>query len=250
MAYAVAQQTLIQSVQRAFRLLEAVADHDGRASAKQLARFTQISLPTTYHLLRTLVHEGYLQRLDDGCYVIGDRIDLVRRQGQAARRMAAARPALEWLRDELRSAVYLALYDAGEIVLTEIVDSPSSPRVELWVGIHDAAHATALGKCILSTLDEERRADYLSRHPLHALTRHTVVDRRQLTEVLQGSGSLATDDQEYALGVGCLAVPVVAEGVVGAVGVVTTPGRLRHWAAASAVLADGAARVSRALVLV
>ena len=44
--------TLIQSVQRALRLLEVLAEHSGRARAKELARATGLPLATTYHLLR------------------------------------------------------------------------------------------------------------------------------------------------------------------------------------------------------
>ncbi len=144
--------TLIQSVQRALRLLEAVSEHEGRAHAKELSRAAGLPLATTYHLLRTLSHEGYLQHLDDGTYALGHRIDVLRSQGSAARSVANARPALEWLRDELGSAVYLARHVDGEIVIVEIVDSPKAPRIDLWVGVHDAAHATALGKCILGQL--------------------------------------------------------------------------------------------------
>ncbi|WP_159045551.1 helix-turn-helix domain-containing protein, partial [Streptomyces puniciscabiei] len=54
-----AAATLIGSVQRAMRLLETVATHVYGAPAKQLARETGLALPTAYHLLRTLVHEGY-----------------------------------------------------------------------------------------------------------------------------------------------------------------------------------------------
>ena len=60
------QPTLIQSVQRALRLLEVVADHGGRARAKEVARAAGLPLATTYHLLRTCAHEGWLQHLDDG----------------------------------------------------------------------------------------------------------------------------------------------------------------------------------------
>ena len=45
--------TLIQSVQRALRIMEVVAEHDGRARAKEVARATGLPLATTYHLLRT-----------------------------------------------------------------------------------------------------------------------------------------------------------------------------------------------------
>lgn len=241
--------TLIQSVQRALRLLDVVAEHDGRAHAKELARASGLSLPTTYHLLRTLTHENYLQRLDDGSYVLGHRIDVVRSHGTAARGLAQARPALEWLRDELGSAVYLARHVDGEIVIIEIVDSARAPRIDLWVGIHDAAHATALGKSILGQLPTAERDDYLARHPLHDLTPHTVVDRRRLPDRLPGPDAVAVDEEEYAVGVCCLAAPVCTAEGVGALGFVMSPAALRGLRQTPQALRAGAARVSRALAV-
>ena len=238
--------TFIQSVQRALRLLEVLAEHDGRARAKELARASGLPLATTYHLLRTCAHEGWLQRLDDGSYVLGHRIDVVRAHGTAARGVAHARPALEWLRDELGGAVYLARYVDGEIVVGEIVDSARAPRIDLWVGVHDAGHATALGKCILGQLPTAARDDYLARHPLHDLTPRTVVDRRKL--LLPGPGDVAVDYGEYALGVCCLAAPVATAGTIGALGVVSSPSAVGLAATHRTVMA-AAGRVSRALAL-
>src|SRR3954464_3972504 len=192
-----ARPTLIQSVQRALRLIEVLAEHGGRAHAKELARGAGLPLATTYHLLRTCAHEGWLQRLDDGSYVLGHRIDVVREHGTAARGVAHARPALEWLRDELGGAGDLARDVDGEVTVAEIVDSARAPRIDLWVGIHDAAHATALGKAILAQLSPAERDDYLARHPLHDLTPRTAVDRRRLR--LPGAGEVAVDDGEYAI---------------------------------------------------
>jgi DNA-binding IclR family transcriptional regulator len=240
-----AHPTLIQSVQRALRLIEVIAEHGGRAWAKEIARAAGLPLPTTYHLLRTCAHEGWLQRLEDGSYVLGHRIDVVRDHGTAARGVAHARPAMEWLRDEVGGAVYLARYVDGEIVVTEIVDSARAPRIDLWVGVHDAGHATALGKSILGQLPAADRADYLTRHPLHDLTPHTVVDRRRLT--LPGAGEIAVDDEEYALGVCCLAAAVTdggGGGGVGALGVVS-----RRSDRADRTVLTAAGRVSRALAL-
>ncbi|MEK9810416.1 MAG: helix-turn-helix domain-containing protein [Candidatus Nanopelagicales bacterium] len=172
--------TLIQSVQRALHLVEAVSARHGRARPKELARDLGLSLPTTYHLLRTLTHEGYLKRLDDGSYVIGPALLQVASQDRMAATLVRARPAMTGLRDELRSPVYLAAYVDGEINVVEIVDSVKAPSIDLWVGMHDSAHATALGKCILSALTDEERQDYLARHPLHALTRRTVTNRTVL----------------------------------------------------------------------
>jgi IclR family acetate operon transcriptional repressor len=238
--------TLIQSVQRALRLLEIIAEHGGRARAKEVARLAGLPLATTYHLLRTCAHEGWLQRLDDGSYVLGHRIDVIRQHGTAARGVAHARPALEWLRDELGGAVYLARYVDGEIVVAEIVDSARARRIDLWVGVHDAGHATALGKSILGQLSAADRDEYFSRHPLHDLTPRTVVDPRRLR--LPDAGEVAVDVGEYAVGVGCLAAAVASPDAVGAVAVVTPPADTGRPVRRRALL-TGAGRVSRALVL-
>src|SRR4051794_17599235 len=117
-----ARPTLIQSVQRALRLIEVIAEHGGRARAKEIARAAGLPLGTTYHLLRTCAHEGWLQRLDDGSYVLGHRIDVVRESGTAARGVAHARPALEWLRDALGGAVYLARHPLHDLTPRTVVE--------------------------------------------------------------------------------------------------------------------------------
>lgn len=66
--------TLVTSVQRAVHLMEALASYPNGAPAKRLARQTGIHLSTTYHLLRTLIHEGYVKKLGNGLFVLGDSL--------------------------------------------------------------------------------------------------------------------------------------------------------------------------------
>jgi DNA-binding IclR family transcriptional regulator len=142
--------------------------------------------------------------------------------------------------------VYLARYLDGEVVVAEIVDSARAPRIDLWVGVHDAAHATALGKSILGQLSASDRADYLGRHPLHDLTPRTVVDPRRLR--LPAAGDVAVDDGEYAVGISCLATAIEAPNQVGAVAVVAAPEAVRRESVRGTLL-TAAQRVSRALAL-
>lgn len=212
------EPTLIHSVIRALRLLDLVADSARPPSAKRLARLSDMALPTTYHLLRTLVHEGYLERSDDG-YVLGDRPFQLVRTGQAQISPQRVRSVLHTVHADLNAATYVGVLRAGEIVLTDIVDSPAAPRADLWVGLHESAHATALGKAILAALSPEARSDYIARHPLVDLTRHTLVTRKALLAELEQSPGVTVDRQEYVLGTACVAVPIQAPGVVGAIAV-------------------------------
>jgi DNA-binding IclR family transcriptional regulator len=243
--------TLITSVQRAFRLLEAVSAHENGAPAKQLARETGLPLATAYHLLRTLVHDGYLRKLDDGGYVLGDRLRTMQTTGRAQALLNRVRPTLAALRDELAAAAYLTFYEDGEIRVAEIVDSPRAPRVDLWVGFEDAGHATALGKSVLRELDDDARRDYLSRHHLADLTPRTITSLPELLRRLDSSpeAPAVTDLEEYSLGTVCAAVPVYSGDTLGSLGVSLPVERLSRMPDIRKRLIPTASRVTRGLSL-
>ncbi|MER5595917.1 IclR family transcriptional regulator C-terminal domain-containing protein [Streptomyces sp. NPDC002265] len=243
--------TLITSVQRAFRLLEAVSGHVNGAPAKQLARETELPLATAYHLLRTLVHDGYLRKLDDGGFVLGDRMQALHTTSREQALLSRVRPVLAALRDELATAAYLTFYEEGEIRVAEIVDGPRAPRVDLWVGFEDAGHATALGKSVLRELDEDARRDYLSRHLLADLTPRTVTSSPELLRRIDCSpvAPAVTDLEEYALGTVCVATPVYSGDTLGSLGVSMPAARASRITEVLARLIPTADRVTRGLSL-
>jgi len=210
--------TLISSVQRALLLVDVVAEASRPLPVKALANKSGLSLGTTYNLVRTLIHEGYLRGDSDGL-LLGPRFPAMRGQDPYGVFLARVRETLTKVSDELGAAAYLSRYCDGEINVVDIVDAASHPRVALWVGIQDSAHATALGKQILSNLPPEERLDYLSRHPLPELTQHTISNRRALLRQLESAQDATIDRQEYALGYTCLAVPVLNDDTVGSLAI-------------------------------
>ncbi|MCX4982148.1 helix-turn-helix domain-containing protein [Streptomyces sp. NBC_00572] len=198
-------------MQRALRLLEAVSSHAEGAPAKQLARETGLPLPTTYHLLRTLTHEGYLVR-EKGVFVLGDAAVRLAGGGDVQNRRIKIEDSLARWRDEIGVPVYFALYREGEIELVAVADTPSAPAVEEWADFRETAHAHAIGQCLLSQLDLKSRQDHLDRHPVEAITPYTVRNQRLLLERLGGLGRMEplVERQEYALGTVCAAIPITA----------------------------------------
>ncbi|MGW2639087.1 IclR family transcriptional regulator [Streptomyces sp. NPDC001348] len=243
--------TLIGSVQRAFRLLEAVSAHANGAPAKQLARETGLPLATAYHLLRTLVYDGYVRKLDDGGFVLGDKLQTLHVRGGGQALLSRVRPTLAALRDELATAAYLTFYEEGEIRVAEIVDGPRTPRVDLWVGFEDAGHATALGKTVLRELDDDARRDYLSRHHLADLTPRTITSAPELLRRLDASpvAPAVTDLEEYCLGTVCIAVPVYSGDTLGSLGVSLPADRISRLEEIRDRLLQTASRVTRGLSL-
>nr|WP_308798128.1 helix-turn-helix domain-containing protein [Streptomyces sp. UH6] len=208
------------SVQRAMRLLETVAAHEQGAPAKQLARQTGLALPTTYHLLRTLVHEGYLRR-DSGLFHLGDAAERLSRRVARQRRHSAVTETLAHWHGVVGAPLYCARYRDGEIDVVGVADSQEHPAVDEWADFRSTGHAHAIGQCLLSQLDEEDRRDHLARHPVWSLTPYTVEDESALLRRLAAGrhGEPVIERQEYALGTVCAAIPIRIGTIVAAVAV-------------------------------
>ncbi|WP_103533236.1 IclR family transcriptional regulator [Streptomyces sp. SM11] len=240
------------SVRQDLRLLEAVGAHPGGASVRQLAWEAGLPDVTARRLLHELARDGYLHELDDGAFTLREpdhRLRLSAVDDQALQEHI--HPLLSSLRDSLSAAVYLTLYEEGEIRALEIVDSPRAPRVDLWVSFQDAGHATALGKSVLRELDEEARAGYLSRHSMDSLTSRTITRREELLRQLDSApeGPLSLDRGEYARGTTCAAVPVYSGDQVGSIGISFRSDRMYRTTEVRAQLLESALRVTRRLTL-
>lgn len=207
------EPTLIGSVQRALRLVDIVANSPRPLPAKVLTAATGLTPGTTYNLIRTLIHEGYLASEPDGL-VLGSRFPSFQQEiDSRGVFLARVRTALREVTEEIGATAYLSRFDDGEMHLVDIVDAVHNPRVELWVGLQSSAHATALGKQILAELPDEHRLDYLARHRLEELTPRTISDRATLLTQLDHSPGWVIDQEEYAIGATCVAVPVIAPNI-------------------------------------
>ncbi len=204
-----APPTLIGSVQRAMRLLEAVASHEEGAPAKQLAREAGLALPTAYHLLRTLAHEGYLRK-EKGLFVLGAAAERLSSSGAQQNRRGMITDALQHWRDAIGVPVYFSVYREGEIEVVAVADTPGNPAVAEWADFRETGHAHAIGQCLLAQLDDESRRDHLDRYPAYSITPYTVRDDRALLRRLNGQGRMqpVVEHQEYALGTVCAAFPI------------------------------------------
>jgi DNA-binding IclR family transcriptional regulator len=202
---------LIQSVSRALRILEVVGAAPGGISPKAVARRCGLQLSTTYHLMRTLRYEGYLFRRQDGDYVLGLEIaDRFRDLVGALSRPPEVEAVLRALAGRTAHSAYLARFAAGRITIAEVVEAPQSPRLEdLIPGFDEGAHATALGKALLSTLSPRGRRAYLAETGMRRFTSATVEEPDTLDQELACSRAGAfTEVSQFRDGIACAAVLV------------------------------------------
>lgn len=203
---------LIRSVQRALRVLEAIGSSSTGLNAKQIARQCELNLPTTYHLVRTLTYEGYLTRGDGGKYHVGLKVS--DRYAELAKTMRGPATVSDVLRrtvEETGYSHYIGRIIDGRVAISGAHEGDRSPHLEdLIIGFDDGAHATALGKALLSTMSTQERRTYLRESGMRRYTDSTVTEPKELEYDLARLATIGvyTEAGQFRKNVGCVATVV------------------------------------------
>ena len=199
----------VQSLERAFGLLELVAAHRGAMSLSELATGSGLPPPTLHRLARTLIDLGYLRQEPSRRYALGPRLFLLA-ESSTTMLNAVALPHLGHLVDEIGETANLAMLDGDMVAYVAQVPGRHSMRMFTVVGRRVHPHCTAVGKALLArSADNDVRA-LLGRTGLPRHTPHTVTDPEEFVDHLGRvrERGYALDEGEQEVGVRCVAVAV------------------------------------------
>lgn len=244
----------IQSLERAFAILEAVASSDQPPNLADLSRITGLHTSTTFHLLKTLMVLGYVRQDETKRYRVGTRLFM-----QAAGAFGEvelvnlAMPHLKRLSEETGETSHLAVRADHGIAVIAKVDARSSIRSSERIGIVRPAHCTAIGKVLLAALPTGELDAYLQSAPFPAFTPKTIVSAQGLRDEVRrvATAGVAYDDAEFSEEVRCVAAPVgnYLRNTVAALGVSGPAWRVpqREMSRLATLVASVAADLSRDL---
>jgi IclR family transcriptional regulator, acetate operon repressor len=225
--------TRIQSVARAAQMLLWIARQPHGAAAKEIAASQGLTLPTTYHLVNTLVDEGLLTKDAHRRYVLGGSTAILAQAYLRGKSVSdALLAAVRELARRTEETTYLADWGEHDIRVLASVEGSRMVRVaEVGSGPYEHGHARANGKVLLAFAPDEVRDVYLRSHPLVPLTSATICDARRLERELAQirDRGYAYDEEEYAVGVCCVAAPVMQNGhMIAALGISVPTERFRE----------------------
>jgi IclR family transcriptional regulator, acetate operon repressor len=225
--------TRIRSVARASQLLLWVAQQPRGATAKEIAQAQGLALPTTYHLLNTLVDQGLLAKGPDRQYILGRGTAILAHAYLRGR--AVPDNLLAGVRELARrteETAYLADWGEHDIRVLASVEGSQIVRVaSVGSGSYEHAHARANGKVLLAYAPLEVRQAYLRAHPLVPLTDSTITDPRELEKELEGTRKrgYAYDEEEFSVGLSCVGAPLLLDGhLVAALGLSVPTDRFKQ----------------------
>jgi DNA-binding IclR family transcriptional regulator len=239
----------VQSLERAFALLEAIAGSDQALSLADLSRATGLHTSTAFHLIKTLILLGYIRQEDTKRYRIGPRL-FMQAAGASTEigLVNLATPHLKRLADETGETAHLAVRADTGIAVIAKVEARSSIRTSERLGIIRPAHCTAIGKVLLADLPNQELEAYLRTGTFEAFTPKTITERASIREEVRriASSGVAYDDAEFSHELRCVAAPVrnytrqtvAALGISGPVWRVTLQEMRRFGARVGSVAAD------------
>ncbi|MGQ9686337.1 MAG: IclR family transcriptional regulator [Thiobacillaceae bacterium] len=200
-------QTSIQVIDRMALLLDALARYAEPASLKYLSADTDLHPSTAHRILTALAEHGYVERVEPAAWQLGSKLLQLGhrvRVGQDVRR--AARPVMDWLRDEIGESVNLTLRSGDEVIYVERATPARAIRVEQVIGSRAPLHVTAVGKLWLAEDGPSGIAAYAVRTGLPRYTPNTLTDPEALKRAVLACARAghALDDEEAELGVGCI----------------------------------------------
>ena len=207
------QRVGVQSLGRAFAILEEVARHRDGIGLADLSKLVGLHNSTTFHLAKTMVSLGYLrQEKDSKRYRVGrplfalaasalDEIEMVN----------VATPILEELSRETGESGHFAVRMGDAVVVIARTSGPGAFQLTDRVGVVRPAHCTALGKIILASLRPDQLKRFLERVDMKPSTDKSITDvavlLREIAEIKRTG--IAFDDGEFNPEVRCVAVPVM-----------------------------------------
>ena len=190
---------LVQSVLRAFAILQAVSEHPDGLGVSDIAQRTALSTSTVSRLITTLESVNALSRLDGRSQlVLGDGlIELVSRAPWTERIIAQTRPHLRQLAAETRESVGLTRLDKGDCHVFFQISSDHHVRIRDWTGYRFPLHVTSSGKLWMTGWSNEQMQRYFEALSEKIATR-TVIDVEEMIreiEAVKESGVAWTIDE-------------------------------------------------------
>lgn len=209
----------IQSLARGLKIMNKLAETNKTVSITTIAADLQIDKGSASLLLQTLANYGFAEKDPESRqYKLGPAVVQLSRSLLTKMPLReTAKPFLLQLVHETGECAHLGVLSQGKVLYIDQVESSQTLRVNTEVGFTAPLHCTALGKVLMAwnALDIPQE--------IPRSTPRTIVDPKLMQFELDKTRSLgyATDDEEFNLGVRCIAAPVIdyRGKVIGALGI-------------------------------
>jgi len=205
---------VVPALEKALDILEYIAERGDFVTTKEISAELGIPIATTYRTVNYLCCRNYLRENPDvegGGYSLGSQIqvlaDHITRQFDL---ISVALPTMRRLAAQSEQTVQLGVLQDGQVIYIEQV-LPAKP-INIIAALRTSipVNVSASGKVLVAYLPLQEQLDFLENAVLEPRTKRSITDLALFQEELRlvRQQGYALDYEEYARGIGCLAVPI------------------------------------------
>ena len=202
----------IKAVSTMFDIVDGLCELE-RVGVSELAQHLEMPKSTVHIYLKTLEDEGYVIN-DGGTYRLSLQfLELGGAIRQQSSIFQAVRSQVDDLSTETGEVANLGVEEEGKRVLLYTSEPSDGVFDNSPTGQYTYMHWTALGKALLAQLSDDRVHAIVDQHGLPKATEHTITDRDDLFEELDGirDQGYSIEDEERRQGIKAIAVGIQYE---------------------------------------
>lgn len=204
----------IQSLDRAFDILELIGSHSSPVPLKTIAEKLDLSVSTVHNLIRTMVNRGYIQHVGArGGFMLGyELVELASLFPSQLHVIDLVKPyVLELYERTAQESTYFSILRKD--VVTPEIYFPSSYSLNVTMGVTtlDKLYCSAQGKVFMAYMKEAQYKKYMQTQEFQRLGPNTITDEAELRKELsrvreQGYG---LNNEETEAGASGIAAPLI-----------------------------------------
>jgi len=203
------------ALERALSILDYMAENTQPLTIKEISNQMSIPHASAYRIVKCLIDFGYLRESPHHPekYKLGYKPTYLSKMAfNGTDLVTIALPHLKSLSDKTSQACQLCVLNGGYVITLEQSVPRDAITIIAKLGEPIPINASASGKVLISRMHKNKRRNILTKvwPSYKENTPYTVTDLEvfldQLDEI--SKQSYASDFEEYALGIGCLAVPI------------------------------------------
>lgn len=205
----------VQSLSRAFGLLEYVAGDNVGLGLSQIAAQMELAPSTVHRLLNSMREMGYVEcDQNTGLWSVGLKAFTIGNTYLRKREFAVqARSYMKKLVGQVGETVNLAIMDDRNVVFIAQVECSHVMRMAVPIGTRGPLHASAVGKIMMSSMTNEEVRGILENIEFTKLTSKTHQGAANLIQELEKISlqNYAVDEEEQNIGMRCIAANIYNE---------------------------------------
>ena len=202
----------VQSLERALTILNKLSEYPDGISIARLSEQVGLTKSTIHRLLATLSNMNYVVKdVETDKYKLGLQVlFLSRNLLNNSNIVNIAKQYLEKLSQEVNETVHLCIEDSGQVIYIDKIESNQTIRMFSRIGSRAPMYSTAVGKVLLSDMDQNHFDEIISNIDFTPKTPTTITSKEKFLEEIemvkiQGYG---LDNAENETFLRCIAFPI------------------------------------------